>query len=86
MSENTAISQSEAVAWFAEIFETAESEISADTQREDIEGWDSMGVLTLMAELDDRFSIILSQDELENINSISNLLDVLKKYDVLADT
>jgi len=86
MSENTAISQSEAVAWFAEIFETTESEISADTQREDIEGWDSMGVLTLMAELDDRFSIILSQDELENINSISNLLDVLKKYDVLADT
>jgi len=85
MSENTTISTSEAISWFAEIFETTESEISAETQREDIEGWDSMGVLTLMAELDDRFSITLSQDDLESIDSINDLLEVLKKHNVLAD-
>lgn len=85
MSENTAISTSEAISWFAEIFETAESEISLETQQQDIEGWDSMGVLTLMAELDDRFSINLSQDELGSINSINDLLDVLRNNNVLAE-
>jgi acyl carrier protein len=85
MSENTEISTSEAIAWFAEIFETTESEISSETQQQDIEGWDSMGVLTLMAELDDRFSINLSQDELESINTINDLLDVLRNNNVLAE-
>lgn len=86
MSDNATIRATEAIEWFAEIFETSENEISTETKREDIEGWDSMGVLTLMAELDDRFSITLSQDELENIDSINDLLDVLKKNDVLADS
>lgn len=85
MSENTAMSTSEAIAWFAEIFETTESEISSETRQQDIEGWDSMGVLTLMAELDDRFSINLDQDELESINSINDLLDVLRNNNVLTE-
>jgi len=85
MSDNTAISTAEAIDWFAEIFEASASEISAQSQQQDIEGWDSMGVLTLMAELDDRFSINLTQDELESIDSISDLLDVLRKNNVLAD-
>lgn len=85
MSENAAINTSEAISWFAEMFETTASEISAETLREDIEGWDSMGVLTLMAELDDRFSITLNQDELEAINSIADLLEVLRKNNALAE-
>ncbi len=85
MSENAAINTSEAISWFAEMFETTASEISAETPREDIEGWDSMGVLTLMAELDDRFSITLNQDELEAINSIADLLEVLRKNNALAE-
>ena len=85
MSDNTAISTSEAIAWFAEMFETSASEISVESQQQDIEGWDSMGVLTLMAELDDRFSINLGQDELESIDSIGDLLDVLRNNNVLAD-
>jgi acyl carrier protein len=83
MSDNAALSTAEAIAWFAEIFEVSTSEISAQSKQEDIEGWDSMGVLTLMAELDDRFSITLTQDELESISSISDLLDVLKDNNVL---
>lgn len=85
MSEDAAISRSEAIAWFADIFETSADEISPETLKQDIDAWDSMGVLTLMAELDDRFSITLSQDELESINSINDLLQILNKIDVLVD-
>jgi len=83
MIEGAAISRSDALAWFADIFETSAEEISPETLKQDIDAWDSMGVLTLMAELDDRFSIILSRDELETINSIGDLLQILNNHHVL---
>ena len=39
----------DAVSWIAEIFEEPPEGVSADTPREEIPGWDSLGVLTLMA-------------------------------------
>lgn len=83
MSEYSPITVTEAIAWFAEMFETTADSISASTMKEDIDAWDSMGVLTLMAELDDRFEINLSTDELESLASIDDLLQVLKRHNVL---
>ncbi len=75
----------EALRWFAEMFEELEENIAPDTKREDIEGWDSLGILTLMAELDERLDITLSQEELENLGGIDDLLSVLRRHDALAE-
>ena len=76
---------SEALKWFAEMFEEPEENIALDTKRERIEGWDSLGILTLMAELDERLDITLSEDELEDLDGIEALLDVLRRHDALTE-
>ena len=75
----------EALRWFAEMFEEPEENIAPDTKREDIEGWDSLGILTLMAELDERLDITLSQEELENLSGIDDLLAILRRHDALTE-
>ena len=75
----------DALKWFAEMFEEPEENIAVDTRRKDIEGWDSLGALTLMAELDERLDITLSQEELENLSGIDDLLAVLRRHDTLTE-
>ena len=75
----------DALRWFAEMFEEPEENIAVDTRRKDIEGWDSLGTLTLMAELDERLDITLSVEELDDLNSIEVLLGVLRRHDALTE-
>jgi acyl carrier protein len=67
-----------ALIMFADIFEFPAGALTPDTRQEDIEGWDSLGVLTLMAELDSRFGVILSASQLESLKKIDDLINVLK--------
>ena len=69
----------EAVSWIAEIFEEPPERISADTPREEIPGWDSLGVLTLMAAVDERFNIQLSEEEMESMEHVSDILAILRR-------
>lgn len=41
--------------------------------------WDSLSQLTLIAELDDRFEVTVTSDELKGINTLQELLDQVKK-------
>ena len=75
----------EAVAWIAEIFEEPPEGVSADTAREEIPGWDSLGVLTLMAGLDERFNIQLSEEEMEGMQRVSDILAILRRNGALND-
>ncbi len=69
----------EAVSWIAEIFEEPSERVSSDTPREEIPGWDSLGVLTLMAALDERFNIQLSEEEMEGMEHVSDILAILQR-------
>ena len=73
----------EALKWIAEIFEEPEENITTETKRDDIELWDSLGTLTLMAQLDETFDIILSEEELTGLASIEDILQVLKDNEKL---
>lgn len=75
----------DALKMFAEVFEEPEDKVGRDTDRADIEGWDSLGTLTLMAELDERFDLTLSEEELEELASISDLLEILRKNSLLSE-
>lgn len=84
MPENK-VSISQALSIIAEAINSPENAVHPAAELEDLEGWDSMGVLLLMAELDERFSIILEEDTISAFTTVSDILSKLKEVDVLAD-
>ncbi len=84
MSDN-ALSISQALSMIAEAINTPEGEVKPATTLEDLEGWDSMGVLLLMAELDERFSIILEEETIGSFSKVADILKLLKEAGVLLD-
>ena len=56
-SDTLGMSQNEALHWVAELFEESAAGIQPDTSRDAMPNWDSLGVLTLMAGLSERFDV-----------------------------
>ncbi|MGH6645432.1 acyl carrier protein [Aquabacterium sp.] len=79
------ISTTEALAMFSECFMEPAEQLSAEVSRESIPGWDSMGALMLIAELDERFQLELSAEESRTLQSIGDALAFLKRHGVLSD-
>jgi acyl carrier protein len=69
----------EALAWIAEVLEESPDRLAEDTPREHIPTWDSLGLLTLMAALDEKFDIQLSEEEMEGMTSIGDILAILRR-------
>jgi acyl carrier protein len=68
----------EFLAWCGTLFDEPVENLTMDTPREEIPGWDSMGILLLMADLDEVHGIQLSESELEELKTlgdISRLID-----------
>ncbi|OGP97525.1 MAG: hypothetical protein A2Z39_02390 [Deltaproteobacteria bacterium RBG_19FT_COMBO_46_9] len=74
------MTRTEALEWIANLFEEAVEVIKPETSRQDIPGWDSLGMLTLMAALDEKFNIVMSEKELEDLNKIDDILDVIRRH------
>ncbi|MFM1945475.1 MAG: hypothetical protein RI897_4457 [Verrucomicrobiota bacterium] len=72
------MNEAEALRWIAELFEEAPENVRADTPRSDIATWDSLGVLTLMADLNERFDIIMTAEQIGGMASVADLLEVLR--------
>jgi acyl carrier protein len=70
----------EALRWIATIFEEAEVHVKPETPRDEISTWDSLGVLTLMAGMDEKFGILLTDGEMRAMNSVGDILDTLQKH------
>ena len=70
----------EALIWIADLFEEIPENIHADTQRDDIPAWDSLGVLTLMSRLDEDFDVLLSDDEVQELHAVSDILEALRRH------
>ncbi len=70
----------EALNWIAEVFEERPGRITAQTLRRDIPGWDSLGTLSLIAALDERFDLHLSEENIEGMQSVADLLDILRRH------
>ena len=70
----------EALSWIAEVFEERPGRITAQTLRKDIPGWDSLGTLSLIAALDERFDIHLAEEAIEGMQSVADLLDILRHH------
>ncbi|MCG7853622.1 MAG: acyl carrier protein [Methanosarcinaceae archaeon] len=72
-----------ALSWIAEIFEEAVDDIRPETSSEDIPAWDSLGVLTLMAALDEEFDIQLSDEEIQELRIVEDILAVFERHGLI---
>ena len=72
------VSTSEVLAVLAEVLEESADSLTSDRKLDSIDAWDSVGVLTLMAELDDKYGLTLTTDEIQNFSTIKDVLTVLR--------
>ena len=77
------MTQSEAVAWIAQIFEMAPDQMSPDTHRDNVPAWDSLGILTLMASLDSDFGIVLTDEDIQAVKTVGDILDAMRRHGTL---
>jgi acyl carrier protein len=62
---------------FTSAFEE-EVKLTLDTKKEDLEAWDSINHLNLIVELESEFDVTFDSHEIEGLNSIKNLIQLLK--------
>lgn len=75
----------ESLEWISEVFEESPGRISAGTARSAIPGWDSLGTLSLIAGFDEKFDIQLSEQEIEGMTSVEDILAILRRHGALQD-
>lgn len=73
------MTQSEAIEWIAKVFEASPDQLTPDTHRDNVPAWDSLGVLTLMASLDSDFGIVLTDDDVQSVKTVGDILDVIRR-------
>ena len=79
------ISTSQALSLLAETFDEPVERMVLATARDSIAGWDSMGALSLMAELDERFNIELSAEASRGMARVADVIELLRRHGALAD-
>ncbi len=78
------MNREEALAWVATVFEEPAANVRPETARDEIGGWDSLGVLTLMADLDEKFDIRVSEKDMSAMSSVQDILDLLARNGKIA--
>lgn len=70
--------------WLAGLFDEPPGNVRPTTTRDELANWDSMGTLTLMADLDEKFDIRLAEQEVRALASVQDVLDLLARRGKLA--
>jgi acyl carrier protein len=78
------MTRDEALTWLTGLFEAPQGSLRPETPRDEIGGWDSLGVLTLMADLDEKFDIQVSEKEMAAMTRVQDVLDLLNRSGKLA--
>ena len=66
---------------FVEVMEVEPSEVEKLVYQE-IDAWDSVGHMSLVAELEDVFDIMIDTDDIIDFSSFEKGIEILKKYNV----
>lgn len=75
----------EATQWIAALFEESAERVTAATSRDAVAAWDSLGELTLMADMDEKFGIVLTDTQLKAMATVDDILQVLRNHGKLTD-
>lgn len=64
---------------FRDFFDDEEIELEEKTTAEDIDDWDSLNHITLMAAVEDEFGIRLSMGEVSGLKNVGELARAIEK-------
>jgi len=67
---------------FIEIFEINQSDLTDQLAYQSIPTWDSVGHMSLMAELEDEFDVMLEMDDIVDFGTYKTGFETLAKYGV----
>ena len=74
------------IAKYSEIFKTAlnisNDKLNENIKYNDIEEWDSIGHMTLVAALEEEYKITLETDDIIDFSTFKKGMEILKKYNV----
>lgn len=83
MSQRT-LTTRQALEMMADAFNEPIENLMPDTPRDSIPGWDSMGALMLIAELDERLGLELQAEVSRDMKRVQHVLDFLAANGALA--
>ena len=78
------MTRDEALVWVATVFEEPPANVGPETLQDEIAGWDSLGLLTLMADLAEKFQIQLSENDIRGLASVKDILALLEQHGALS--
>tara|TARA_Y100000031_G_C7856712_1_gene220054 strand:- start:108 stop:350 length:243 start_codon:yes stop_codon:yes gene_type:complete len=71
---------------YLEIFKTAlnvsDDKLNENIKYNEIEEWDSIGHMTLVAALEEKYKITMETDDIVDFSSFKKGIEILKKYNV----
>ena len=71
---------------YSEIFKTAlnvdANKVNKNLKYNEIDEWDSIAHMTLMAALEEEYKISLETDDIVDFSSFKKGIEILKKYDI----
>ena len=67
---------------FCDVFELSLAELGEALEYQSIPAWDSVGHMSLMAELEDAFDISLDMDDVIEFGTYQTGITTLKKYGI----
>ena len=73
------MNREETLGWLAEVFEESPEYIQPERLRNDIPTLDSVGVLNLMAGIDEKFGVVLSDKEIRAMMKVDDILTLLEQ-------
>jgi acyl carrier protein len=82
-TEKTAISEKDLIRMIAQTLFIDPATITSTTLKKKIPEWDSMGVISIMAMLEDEFRLNLSVEEAVALNGMPDLIALLRKHNKL---
>jgi len=63
----------------AEVLNLAIEEVPSDAAQENFSDWDSMAYLSILSNIEDEFGIYISQENIDNFGSVTQIMDEIKK-------
>ncbi|PYV83334.1 MAG: hypothetical protein DMG05_26275 [Acidobacteria bacterium] len=68
-----------ALEWLADVLGVNGRTLTIDDTRTTVREWDSLGSLLLLSRLEEDHGIVISADEIEEMDSIKEICDILER-------
>ena len=64
---------------FVDVFDSEDLRINLETNASDIEGWDSLAHINLIAAIQEEYDIRFSMDDVTSMKSVNDMIEVIMR-------